>query len=65
MEGTHARPGRTSKKRLREALGNTLSDEFVDVILGKLVEASVLLALLFSLFSEIPSPHSRASTTLG
>src|SRR6202047_2301573 len=38
MEGTHARPGRTSK-RLREALGNTLSDEFVDVILGKLVEA--------------------------
>ena len=27
------------RKRLREALGNTLSDEFVDVILGKLVEA--------------------------
>src|SRR6202048_2535659 len=26
-------------KRLREALGNTLSDEFVEVILGKLVEA--------------------------
>jgi hypothetical protein len=25
--------------RRREALGNTLSDEFVDVILGKLVEA--------------------------
>jgi hypothetical protein len=23
------------RKRLREALGNTLSDEFVDVILGK------------------------------
>ena len=29
----------THRKRLREALGNTLSDEFVDVILGKLVEA--------------------------
>ena len=28
-----------SDERLREALGNTLSDEFVDVILGKLVEA--------------------------
>src|ERR1700720_4369909 len=27
------------RKRLPEALGNTLSDEFVDVILGKLVEA--------------------------
>ena len=27
------------RERLREALGNTLSDEFVDVILGKLVEA--------------------------
>jgi hypothetical protein len=27
------------RKRLREALGNTLSDEFVDVMLGKLVEA--------------------------
>src|ERR1700720_486104 len=27
------------RKRLREALGNTLSDEFVEVILGKLVEA--------------------------
>src|ERR1700720_49265 len=27
------------RQRLREALGNTLSDEFVDVILGKLVEA--------------------------
>jgi hypothetical protein len=27
------------RKRLREALGNNLSDEFVDVILGKLVEA--------------------------
>jgi hypothetical protein len=27
------------RKRLREALGNPLSDEFVDVILGKLVEA--------------------------
>src|ERR1700730_6476054 len=27
------------RKRLREALGNTLSDEFVDGILGKLVEA--------------------------
>ena len=27
------------RKRLREAFGNTLSDEFVDVILGKLVEA--------------------------
>src|ERR1700720_1438658 len=27
------------RKRLRESLGNTLSDEFVDVILGKLVEA--------------------------
>jgi hypothetical protein len=27
------------RKSLREALGNTLSDEFVDVILGKLVEA--------------------------
>ena len=27
------------RKRLREALGNTLSGEFVDVILGKLVEA--------------------------
>jgi hypothetical protein len=27
------------RKRLHEALGNTLSDEFVEVILGKLVEA--------------------------
>ena len=27
------------RQRLREAFGNTLSDEFVDVILGKLVEA--------------------------
>jgi hypothetical protein len=27
------------RKRLREAFGDTLSDEFVDVILGKLVEA--------------------------
>jgi hypothetical protein len=27
------------RKRLREAFGNTLSDEFVDVLLGKLVEA--------------------------
>jgi hypothetical protein len=27
------------RERLRQALGNTLSDEFVDVILGKLVEA--------------------------
>jgi hypothetical protein len=27
------------RTRLREALGNTMSDEFVDVILGKLVEA--------------------------
>src|ERR1700730_4454894 len=27
------------RQRLREALGNTLSDELVDVILGKLVEA--------------------------
>jgi hypothetical protein len=27
------------RKRLREAFGNTLSDEFVEVILGKLVEA--------------------------
>jgi hypothetical protein len=27
------------RKRLREAFGNTMSDEFVDVILGKLVEA--------------------------
>jgi hypothetical protein len=27
------------RKRLREAFGNTMSDEFVDVILGKLIEA--------------------------
>ena len=27
------------RKRLREAFGNTMSDEFVDVLLGKLVEA--------------------------
>ena len=27
------------RKRLREAFGDTMSDEFVDVILGKLVEA--------------------------
>jgi hypothetical protein len=27
------------RQRLREAFGNTLSDEFVDVMLGKLVEA--------------------------
>src|SRR3984893_16778127 len=27
------------RKRLREAFGDTLSDEFVDVLLGKLVEA--------------------------
>ena len=27
------------RKRLREAFGNTLSDEFVEVLLGKLVEA--------------------------
>src|SRR5262245_55532980 len=31
LEGFHA--------RLREAFGNTMSDEFVDVMLGKLVEA--------------------------
>src|SRR5262249_43353055 len=31
LEGYHA--------RLREALGNTLSDEFVEVMLGKVVEA--------------------------
>src|ERR1700738_2977690 len=27
------------RKRLREAFGNTMSDEFVDVLLGKLAEA--------------------------
>ena len=27
------------RKRLREAFGNTMSDEFVEVLLGKLVEA--------------------------
>jgi hypothetical protein len=27
------------RKRLREAFGNTMSDEFVDLFLGKLVEA--------------------------
>jgi hypothetical protein len=27
------------RKRLREAFGNTMSDEFVDVLLGKLIEA--------------------------
>jgi hypothetical protein len=38
--GRHPRPTwKDIEKGLREALGNTLSDEFVDVILGKLVEA--------------------------
>jgi hypothetical protein len=27
------------RARLREAFGNTMSDEFVDVMLGKVVEA--------------------------
>src|ERR1700737_2754437 len=40
INGRHPRPTwKEHRKRLREALGNTLSDEFVDVILGKLVEA--------------------------
>jgi hypothetical protein len=36
INGRHPRPTWKDRKRLREALGNTLSDEFVDVILGKL-----------------------------
>jgi hypothetical protein len=36
---SHLHPTEGHRKRLREAFGNTMSDEFVDVILGKLVEA--------------------------
>ena len=41
MEGTHA-DLEGHRKGLREALGNTLSDEFVDVILGKLQRVPII-----------------------
>ena len=47
------------RKRLREALGNTLSDEFVDVILGKLVEA--LRPGLYDQLDEARCEASRGS----
>jgi hypothetical protein len=48
------------RKRLREALGNTLSDEFVDVILGKLVEA-----LRPGLYDQLEEATLNAALAMG
>jgi hypothetical protein len=47
------------RKSLREALGNTMSDEFVDVILGKLVEA-----LRPSPFDQLEEPTLNAALAI-
>lgn len=47
------------RERLREAFGNTMSDEFVDVILGKLVEA-----LRPSPFDTLEEPTLNAGLAL-
>jgi hypothetical protein len=44
------------RARLREAFGNTMSDEFVDVMLGKVVEA-----LKPSPFDKLEEPEVRTS----
>jgi hypothetical protein len=47
------------RARLREAFGNTMSDEFVDVILGKLVEA-----LKPSPFDKLEEPTFNAALAI-
>jgi len=47
------------RSQLREAFGNTMSDEFVDVILGKLVEA-----LRPSPFDQLDEPTLNAGLAL-
>ena len=51
------------RKRLREAFGNTLSDEFVEVLLGKLVEAlrpAALESLEDQIWSATGGMHGQA-----
>ena len=47
------------RKRLREAFGNTMSDEFVDVMLGKVVEA-----LKPSPFDKLEEPTFNAALAI-
>jgi hypothetical protein len=47
------------RARLREALGNTMSDEFVDVMLGKVVEA-----LKPSPFDQLDEPTPNAALAM-
>jgi hypothetical protein len=49
----------THRARLREAFGNTLSDEFVEVLLGKLIEA-----LRPSPFDQLEEPTLNAALAL-